>query len=87
MKTRAAISLAAAVALTGCSEFRREVEAQPPPPNPKQNVVVNYTGPDGFKLAVGKADDWCDRHFGASGVRLLKDDRAAGRATFVCEPS
>jgi len=86
MKTRAAISIAAAVALAGCSEFRRDVESQPPPPNPKQNVSVNYKGPDGFKLAVNKADEWCDQHVGASDVRLLKDDRKAGRATFACEP-
>jgi len=84
MEMRTAVTLIAAAALVGCSEFRRDVESQPPPP--RQHVTVNYKGPDGFKLAVGKANDWCDQHVGASDVRVLSDDRKAGRATFTCEP-
>jgi len=84
MKTGAALSLAAAIALAGCSDFRESVESQPSQPHPR--VTVNYKGPDGFKLAVGKATDWCDAHIGKSDVRLLTDDRAAGRAVFACEP-
>jgi hypothetical protein len=75
--------LAAAV-LAGCSDFRRSVESSTPPPN--RNVSVNYKGPDGFNLAVRKADEWCDERFGESDVHLVKDDRTAGRATFVCQP-
>jgi hypothetical protein len=84
MKTRAAVIMIAAVGLVGCSEFRREVESQPPPQ--QQRVTVNYKGPDGFKLAVGKADEWCDQHVGASDVRLLKNNKKSGRAIFACEP-
>ena len=99
MKTRAGLSIVAVVALAGCSEFRREVESQshsrPRPqvsqshsqPRPHvQRVTVNYKGPDGFYLAVGKANEWCDKRFGHSDVHLVKDDRAAGRAIFACEP-
>jgi len=84
MKTGAALSLAAAIALTGCSDFRESVESQPS--QPRQRVTVTYKGPDGFKLAVGKANDWCDAHAGKSDARLLTDDRASGRAVFACEP-
>jgi hypothetical protein len=85
MKTRAVLSIAAAIALVGCSDFRNSVESEASPPK-QQSVTVNYTGPDGFKLAVGKANDWCDKHLGRSDVRLLQDDRAAGRAVFACVP-
>lgn len=84
MKMGAAWGLAAAIVVVGCSDFRRTVESQPS--RTQQRVTVNYKGPDGFKLAVRKADDWCDERVGKSDVRLLKDDRAAGRAVFVCEP-
>src|SRR5262245_13945372 len=49
------------------------------------NVAVNYTGPNGFELATQKADAYCDEHYGNSRVRLVSDDRIAGRATFACE--
>jgi hypothetical protein len=84
MKTGAALCLVAAIALAGCSDFRRSVESQAG--RPQQRVTVTYKGPDGFKLAVGKANDWCDAHVGQSDARLLKDDRSAGRAVFACEP-
>jgi len=83
MKTGAVLSLTAAITLAGCSDFRNSVEAQPSRP---QRVAVNYKGPDGFTLAVRKANDWCDERVGKSDVRLLKDDRATGRAIFACEP-
>ena len=84
MKARTAMTMIAAVTLVGCSEFRRDVESQPPPA--KQRVTVNYKGPDGFTLAVGKANEWCDEQFGKSDVRLLKDNKKTGRAEFACEP-
>jgi hypothetical protein len=49
-------------------------------------VAVNYKGPDGYNIAVIKADEWCDKHFGASNAHLVKDDKATGRATFTCVP-
>jgi hypothetical protein len=73
-----------AMALSGCSEYRRSVESSAP--MPKRNVSVTYKGPHGFDLAVAKANEWCSDRFGKSDVHLLKDDRAAGRATFACEP-
>jgi hypothetical protein len=82
---RALLMVAAMVTLAGCSsEFREEVEAQPPPAN--QKVVINYKGPQGYDLAVGKANEWCDARFGRSDVHLLKNDKKAGRAVFACEP-
>jgi hypothetical protein len=54
---------------------------------PQRHVAVNYKGPDGFHLAVAKASEWCSNRYGHSDVHLLKDDPAAGRATFACIPS
>lgn len=80
-----ALLVSAAAALAGCaSDFREAVESSPP--TPTRSVSVNYKGPDGFNLAVRKADEWCDERYGQSDVQLLKDDRTAGRATFACEP-
>jgi hypothetical protein len=73
-----------AMILSGCSEYRQSVESSASTPN--RNVAVSYKGPDGFHLAVAKASEWCSDRFGKSDVHLLKDDRAAGRATFACEP-
>ena len=81
---RSIFILGLVVALAGCSEYRRSVEASTP--IPRQNVSVNYKGPDGFKLAVAKANEWCSDRFGQSDVHLVKDDRANGRATFACRP-
>lgn len=72
------------VALAGCSEYRRSVESSAH--MPQRNVSVNYKGPDGFHLAVAKASEWCSDRYGHSDVHLLKDDPAAGRATFACMP-
>ena len=51
---------------------------------PNQTVAVNYRGPNGFELAAQKADAYCDERYGSSDVRLITDDRRAGRATFAC---
>jgi hypothetical protein len=51
---------------------------------PNQTVAVTYSGLNGFELAAQKADAYCDEHYGRSGVRLIRDDRSAGRATFAC---
>jgi|SRR5215470_5998142 len=61
------------------------VYQQPPVYNaPNQTVAVNYRGPNGFELAVQKADAYCDEHYGNSDVRLISDDPRARRATFAC---
>lgn len=49
-----------------------------------RSVAVNYTGEGGFQLAAQKAADWCDDHYGASDVQLVRNDQNAGRATFAC---
>jgi hypothetical protein len=51
---------------------------------PNRSVAVTYTGRGGFELAAQKADAWCDEHYGASDVQLVRDDQRAGRATFAC---
>ena len=81
---RAILIFGLAVALAGCSEYRRSVEASAP--TPRQTVSVKYKGPDGFNLAVAKASEWCSGRYGQSDVHLVKDDRATGRATFACRP-
>lgn len=53
---------------------------------PNRNVVVDYKGPQGFDLAVGKALEWCDQRFGKSDVHLVKNDTKDKRATFACKP-
>ena len=50
-----------------------------------QSVSVTYNGPNGFQLAWQKADTYCDAHYGNTRVRLVSDDRTAGRATFACD--
>jgi len=52
---------------------------------PAGSVSVTYSGPGGFQLAMQKADAYCDEHYGNSRVRLISDDRIAGRATFACD--
>jgi hypothetical protein len=49
----------------------------------RQTVTVKYAGASGFDLAVRKANDWCDEHYGAD-ARLIRDEPAAGRAIFDC---
>jgi len=49
-----------------------------------RSVSVNYSGAGGFQLAAQKAADWCDDHYGASDVQLVRNDQSAGRATFTC---
>jgi hypothetical protein len=51
---------------------------------PTKSVAVNYAGLNGFELAAQKADAYCNDHYGSNGVRLIADDRSAGRATFAC---
>jgi hypothetical protein len=84
MRTMVFILAIATLAGCGWSHDPRTTDAAARP-NPS-TVAVNYKGPDGFNLAVSKADEWCDQHVGLSEPRLLTDDRAAGRATFACEP-
>ena len=96
---RAIIAAAAIVAATlaGCGGWdpREETSAVPkstptttapkPATAPKPKTVsVHYKGPDGYNLAVVKADEWCDENFGPSNVHLVKNNKAAGRATFSC---
>lgn len=47
-------------------------------------VNVTYAGAGGFDLAAQKAAAYCGERYGKSGARLIRDDRAAGRATFEC---
>ena len=47
-------------------------------------VNVTYAGAGGFDLAAQKAAAYCGERYGRSGARLIRDDRAAGRATFEC---
>lgn len=78
----------AVAALTGCTLNHYEVsEAPVPKPPPSQTVSMTYKGPDGFNIAARKANDWCDQHFGDSDVRVVKDDRKKGHATFACQPA
>lgn len=81
---RTIIAILTMATVTGCG-WTYDPTADAARPNPT-TVAVKYKGPDGFKLAVGKADEWCDQQVGRSEPRLLKDDQAAGRATFACEP-
>jgi hypothetical protein len=81
---RALLMVAAVLVLAGCSEFRREFDSGPPPPN--QTVSVKYKGPDGLYLAGQKANEWCDAHVGQSDARLVKNNRKAKSAIFACEP-
>ena len=74
---------AALIALAGCS-FQSSV-GNPPPPS--RNVTMNYQGTKGFDSAAGRATQWCNERYGSSSVRLLNDDRSAGRATFACGPA
>jgi hypothetical protein len=90
---RAIITVAAILVatVTGCSGWdpREDTSAVPKStptataPKPA-TVSVNYKGPDGYNLAVIKADEWCDEKFGPSNVHLVKDNKTAGRATFSC---
>ena len=50
-----------------------------------QSVSVTYSGPGDFQLAWQKADTYCDAHYGNTRVRLVSDDREAGRAVFACD--
>jgi len=50
-----------------------------------QSVAVTYQGMNGFQLAWQKADTYCDDHYGNTRVRLISDDRTAGRAVFACD--
>ena len=81
---RAILILGLVVVLAGCSDYRRSVASSAP--TQRQNVSVNYKGPDGFDVAVAKASEWCSDRYGQSDVHLVKDDRASGRATFACRP-
>jgi len=63
-----------------CLDHPRPLKPFPVP----RRSAVNYRGPNGFELAVQKADAYCDEHYGNSDVRLIKDDPRAGRATFAC---
>ena len=78
----------AGAALAGCTVNHYEV-SQPPPTQPpaSHTVAMTYKGPDGFNIAARKANDWCDQHFGDSDVRVVKDDRKKGHATFACQPA
>jgi hypothetical protein len=51
---------------------------------PSQTVAVNYRGTNGFEVAAQKADAYCEERYGSTGVRLITDNRSAGRATFAC---
>jgi len=90
---RATITAAAILAATlaGCSGWDPREDTSTVPkstttataPKPK-TVSVHYKGPDGYNLAVVKADEWCDENFGPSNVHRVKNNKAAGRATFSC---
>ena len=63
------------------------VEQQPviySAPSP-QSVAVTYQGMNGIQLAWQKADNYCRSQYGNSRVRLVSDDRTAGRAVFACD--
>ena len=74
---------AAVIALSGCS-FQSSI-GNPPPPS--RNVTMRYTATEGLNAATGRASRWCNERYGSSSVRLLNDDRSAGRATFACGPA
>jgi len=62
-------------------------QAQAPAPiitPPPGAVTVNYNGPDGYRLAWGKANSYCAGRTGNSRVELISNDETAGRAVFVC---
>jgi hypothetical protein len=90
---RAIITAAAIVAatLTGCGGWDPREDTSTVPksmttataPKPK-TVSVIYKGPDGYNLAVIKANEWCDENVGPSNVHLVKNNKTAGRATFSC---
>src|SRR5262249_32552782 len=50
-----------------------------------QSVAVTYQGMNGIQLAWQKADNYCRSQYGNSRVRLVSDDRTAGRAVFACD--
>src|SRR5262245_6165533 len=50
-----------------------------------QSVAVTYQGMNGIQLAWQKADTYCRSQYGNSRVRLVSDDRTAGRAVFACD--
>ena len=52
---------------------------------PTYTVAVTYAGSNGFALAWQKANTYCAAHYGNSRVRLVSDDRMAGRAMFACD--
>src|SRR5262249_32772419 len=54
-----------------------------PPSN--HGIAVTYRGPNGFQLAWQKATTYCTAHYGNTRVRLISDDRTAGRVLFACD--
>ena len=54
-----------------------------PPSN--HQIAVTYRGPNDFQLALQTAANYCASHYGNSRVRLVSDDRTAGRAVFACD--
>lgn len=62
-------------------------QAQAPAPivtPPPGAVTVNYNGPNGYRLAWGKANSYCAGRTGNSRVELISNDETAGRAVFLC---
>src|SRR5262249_48244754 len=79
--------------LPGPGQARADAEQQDPeqqqggaysPPS-NDHITVTYRGPNDFQFAWQKATNYCASHYGNSRVRLVSDDRTAGRAVFACD--